>query len=91
MLVPTYTVAYVSGAMIYTMPMLAVCTLITANLFDSKETENRVCVYSDGNGSTLKTERYEQGSGYKNGRIAIFSTKIHEAQVEEARVKNEDL
>ena len=42
MLVPTYTVAYVSGAMIYTMPMLAVCTLITANLFDSKETENRV-------------------------------------------------
>ena len=29
------------------MPMLVVCTLITANLFDSKETEKRV----DGDGS----------------------------------------
>jgi hypothetical protein len=28
--------------MIYTMPMLAACTLIAANLFDSKEIENRV-------------------------------------------------
>ena len=42
MLVPTYAVAYASGAMIYTMPMLAACTLIAANLFDSKEIENRV-------------------------------------------------
>ena len=42
MLVPTYTVAYISGAMIYVMPMLAVCTLIAANLFNSEEIENRV-------------------------------------------------
>lgn len=42
MLVPTYLVAYVSGAMIYTMPMLAVCTLIAANLYDNDEVENRV-------------------------------------------------
>ena len=42
MLLPTYFVAYVSGAMIYTMPMLAVCTLIAANLYDDEEVENRV-------------------------------------------------
>jgi hypothetical protein len=42
MLVPTYIVAYISGAMIYVMPMLAVCTLIAANLFNSEEIENRV-------------------------------------------------
>jgi hypothetical protein len=34
MLVPAYSVAYVTNAMIYTMPMLACCTLIVANLFD---------------------------------------------------------
>jgi hypothetical protein len=28
--------------MIYTMPMLAVCTLIAANLYGEEETENRV-------------------------------------------------
>ena len=42
MLLPTYFVAYVSVAMIYTMPMLAVCTLIAANLYDDEEVENRV-------------------------------------------------
>ena len=42
MLVPTYSVAYISEAMIYTMPMLAVCTLIAANLYGEEETENRV-------------------------------------------------
>ena len=42
MLVPTYSVAYLSEAMIYTMPMLAVCTLIAANLYGEEETEIRV-------------------------------------------------
>ena len=42
MLVTTYSVAYISEAMIYTMPMLAVCTLIAANLYGEEETENRV-------------------------------------------------
>ena len=42
MLVPTYSVAYISEAMIYTMPMLAVCTLIAANLYGEEEIENRV-------------------------------------------------
>ncbi len=48
MLVPTYLVAYITEAMIYTMPMLAVCTLIAANLYDDEEIENRV----DEDGST---------------------------------------
>ena len=42
MLLPTYFVAYVTKAMIYTMPMLAVCTLIAANLYDDDEVGNRV-------------------------------------------------
>ena len=42
MLVPAYSVAYITNAMIYTMPMLACCTLIAANLFDADEVENRV-------------------------------------------------
>ena len=42
MLVPTYTVAYITNAMIYTTPMLAACTLLAANLFNDDETEIRV-------------------------------------------------
>ena len=43
MLLSTYFVAYATKAMIYTMPMLAVCTLIAANLSDDDdEVENRV-------------------------------------------------
>ena len=41
-LVPTYTVAYITNAMIYTMPMLAACTLLAVNLFNDDETEIRV-------------------------------------------------
>ena len=41
-LVPTYTVAYITNAMIYTMPMLAACTLLAANLVNDDETEIRV-------------------------------------------------
>jgi hypothetical protein len=41
-LLPTYIVAYLTNAMIYTMPMLAACTLIAASLFDDDKTENRV-------------------------------------------------
>lgn len=33
---------FVTEAMIYTMPMLAACTLVAANLYDEKENENRV-------------------------------------------------
>ena len=42
MLVPAYSVAYITNAMIYTMPMLACCIFIAANLFDADEVENRV-------------------------------------------------
>ena len=41
--IPTYTVAFATGAMVYTMPMLAITTVIATNLFDdAKENENRV-------------------------------------------------
>ena len=41
-LFPTYIVAYLTNAMIYTMPMLAARTLIAASLFNDDKTENRV-------------------------------------------------
>tara|TARA_B100000900_G_C19953866_1_gene462798 strand:- start:161 stop:391 length:231 start_codon:yes stop_codon:yes gene_type:complete len=41
--IPTYTVAILTNAMVYTMPMLAITTIIATNLFDdAKENENRV-------------------------------------------------
>ena len=41
--IPTYTVAILTKAMVYTMPMLAITTIIATNLFDDvKENENRV-------------------------------------------------
>jgi|TARA_Y100000385_G_C13081928_1_gene634395 hypothetical protein len=49
-LMPTYTVAYLTNAMIYTMPMLAACTLLAANLFDDSETEIRVDEDGGGDG-----------------------------------------
>ena len=41
--IPTYTMALLTKAMVYTMPMLAITTVIATNLFDdTKENENRV-------------------------------------------------
>ena len=41
--IPTYAVAIFTNAMVYTMPMLAITTVIATNLFDdAKENENRV-------------------------------------------------
>jgi hypothetical protein len=41
--IPTYSIAFLTNAMVYTMPMLAITTVIATNLFDdTKETENRV-------------------------------------------------
>ena len=46
--IPTYTVALTTNAMVYTMPMLAITTIIATNIFDDvKENENRV---DDGDG-----------------------------------------
>jgi len=40
---PTYVVAFLTKAMVFTMPMLAITTVIATNLFDdAKENENRV-------------------------------------------------
>ena len=47
--IPTYIVAFLTKAMVFTMPMLAITTVIATNLFDdSKENENRV---DEGDGS----------------------------------------
>lgn len=41
--IPTYTIAILTNAMVYTMPMLAITTIIATNIFqDDKDIENRV-------------------------------------------------
>ena len=41
--IPTYIIAFLTKAMVFTMPMLAITTVIATNLFDdAKENENRV-------------------------------------------------
>jgi len=55
--IPTYSIAFLTNAMIYTMPMLAITTVIATNLFDdAKETENRV----------------DEGDGFDSGDIGDF-------------------
>ena len=45
----SYTVAIITKAMVFTMPMLAITTVIATNIFDdAKENENRV---DEGEGS----------------------------------------
>ena len=46
--IPTYSVAILTNAMVYTMPMLAITTIIATNIFqEDKDTENRVEEDSD--------------------------------------------
>ena len=41
--IPTYTVAIITKAMVFTMPMLAITTIIATNIFqDDRDIENRV-------------------------------------------------
>jgi hypothetical protein len=41
--VPTYTMAIITNEMVYTIPMLAISTLIATNMFkDDEDIENRV-------------------------------------------------
>ena len=41
--IPTYIMAFLTKATVFTMPMLAITTIIATNLFDdAKENENRV-------------------------------------------------
>jgi hypothetical protein len=55
--IPTYSIAFLTNAMVYTMPMLAITTVIATNLFDdAKETENRV----------------DEGDGFDSGDIGDF-------------------
>ena len=47
--IPTYAIAILTNAMVFTMPMLAITTVIATNIFDdAKENENRV---DEGDGS----------------------------------------
>ena len=59
--VPTYAMAILTEAMVYTMPMLAITTLIATNLSnDSQEPENRI----DEDGMDDSGEDYgDDGSG----------------------------
>ena len=46
--IPTYAIAIFTNAMVYTMPMLAITTIIATNIFqEDKDTENRVEEDSD--------------------------------------------
>ena len=57
--IPTYSIAFLTNAMVYTMPMLAITTVIATNLFDdTKETEKRV----------------DEGDGLDAGDIGDFDT-----------------
>ena len=41
--IPTYSIAIFTNAMVYTMPMLAITTIIATNIFqDDRDTENRI-------------------------------------------------
>ena len=41
--IPTYLIAIFTNAMVYTMPMLAITTIIATNIFqDDRDIENRV-------------------------------------------------
>tara|TARA_Y100000991_G_C21718996_1_gene241271 strand:+ start:43 stop:270 length:228 start_codon:yes stop_codon:yes gene_type:complete len=41
--IPTYAIAILTNAMVYTMPMLAITTIIATNIFqDDRDIENRV-------------------------------------------------
>ena len=40
--VPTYTIAFMTDAMVYTMPMLAITTVIATSVFNEKDNEKRI-------------------------------------------------
>ncbi len=48
--IPTYLIAFLTEAMVYTMPTLAITTLIAVNLYEgsSRNVENRIDEDGDG-------------------------------------------
>ncbi len=40
--VPTYSIAFITEAMVYTMPMLAITTVIATSIFNEKKIEKRL-------------------------------------------------
>ena len=73
-LIPSWTVAYVTEQVIYVIPMLAVCTFIVAQLFSNQskriEDDGTTIIKGKGKGSVLK------GKGNKGNQQEIMDSHI---------------
>ena len=73
-LIPSWTVAYVTEQVIYVIPMLAVCTFIVAQLFSNQskriEDDGMTNIKSKGKGSIMK------GKGKGNQQEIVTDTHI---------------
>ena len=73
-LIPSWTVAYVTEQVIYVIPMLAVCTFIVAQLFSnqSKRIEDDGTTIIKGKGTSLKGKgSIMKGKGNKGNQQEI--------------------
>jgi len=70
-LIPSWTVAYLTGQVIYVIPMLAVCTFIVAQLFSnqSKRIEDDGMTNVKGKGTSLKGKGSNVMKGKGNQEI----------------------
>jgi len=73
-LIPSWTVAYVTEQVIYVIPMLAVCTFIVAQLFSNQskriEDDGTTIIKGKGKGSIMK------GKGKGNQQEILDSSTI---------------
>ena len=73
-LIPSWTVAYLTEQVIYVIPMLAVCTFIVAQLFSNQskriEDDGTTIIKGKGKGSVLK------GKGNKGNQQEIMDSHI---------------
>ena len=73
-LIPSWTVAYLTEQVIYVIPMLAVCTFIVAQLFSNQskriEDDGMTNIKGKGKGSIIK------GKGNKGNQQEIMDTHI---------------
>ena len=73
-LIPSWTVAYVTEQVIYVIPMLAVCTFIVAQLFSNQskriEDDGTTIIKGKGKGSIMK------GKGNKGNQEIVTDTHI---------------
>ena len=73
-LIPSWTVAYLTEQVIYVIPMLAVCTFIVAQLFSNQskriEDDGTTIIKGKGKGSIIK------GKGNKGSQQEIMDSHI---------------